>query len=178
MESRPPRYSAGAIDKPALLCYSQIPNSKQCEGDACAMSQTDNGQNHSSPPRPPYKFIIGGSVIILVIVWLIISNAGLSSVYYLTVAELRAEGPSDRVRRVSGTIVGESINWNPRDLMLEFELEDDSGRLPVVYHGPQPDMFRDGAEAVVEGKYGVDGIFRASDLFLKCPSKYEDADSP
>jgi len=142
------------------------------------MSQTDSGQSQTSPLRPPYKFIIGGAVIILVVVWLIIGNAGLSSVYYLTVAELRAEGPSDRVRRVSGTIVGESINWNPQDLVLEFELEDDSGRLPVVYHGPKPDMFRDGAEAVVEGKYGVDGVFRASDLFLKCPSKYEDAGSP
>jgi len=121
------------------------------------------------------KFIIGGIVIVVAIGWLIFSSIGGSSSYYLTVAELRAEGPSERVRRVSGTIVGESIDWNPRELVLKFEIEDTSGQLPVIYHGPRPDMFRDGAQAVIEGKYGMDGVFRAGNLLLKCPSKYEEA---
>ncbi|MDY7041452.1 MAG: hypothetical protein SVX38_11370, partial [Chloroflexota bacterium] len=48
-----------------------------------------------------YKFIIGGVVITLAIGWLIVSSVGGASSYYLTVAELRAEGPSERIRRVS-----------------------------------------------------------------------------
>ncbi|MDY7041387.1 MAG: cytochrome c maturation protein CcmE, partial [Chloroflexota bacterium] len=119
--------------------------------------------------------IIGGVIITLAIGWLIVSSVGGASSYYLTVAELRAEGPSERIRRVSGIIVGESIDWNPGELELKFEIADDSGRLPVIYHGAKPDMFRDGAEAVVEGKYAEDGVFRASELLLQCPSKYEEA---
>ncbi len=37
-------------------------------------------------------------------------------------------------------------------------------------------MLRDGAEAtVVEGRYIERGSFEANNLFLKCPSKYEEA---
>jgi cytochrome c-type biogenesis protein CcmE len=35
-------------------------------------------------------------------------------------------------------------------------------------------MLRDGAEAVVEGKYVEGDSFEASNLLLKCPSKYEE----
>ena len=139
------------------------------------MAETKDGQNKTLSRGRSYKFVIGGLVIVLAVGWLIFSSVGGSSSYYMTVAELRAEGASERVWRVSGTIVGDSIDWNPRDLELNFEIEDASGQLPVIYRGPMPDMFRDGAEAVVEGKYGADEIFRASSLFLKCPSKYEAA---
>ncbi len=140
------------------------------------MGEMDGGPDKTLPRRKSYnKFVVGGFAVVLAIGWLIFSSIGGSSSYYLTVAELRTAGPSDRVWRVSGTIVGESIDWNPHDLALKFEIADASGQLAVVYHGAMPDMFRDGAEAVVEGKYGPDGVFRASSLLLKCPAKYEDA---
>ncbi|MCR4408380.1 MAG: cytochrome c maturation protein CcmE [Anaerolineae bacterium] len=130
------------------------------------------------PRRKSYKLVIGGLAVALVVGWLIFTSLTGSSAYYLTVAELQAEGPSNRVWRVSGTIIGESIDWNSRDLVLKFEIKDASGQLPVIYHGLKPDMFRDGAQAVVEGKYETDGIFRASRLLLQCPSKYEEAATP
>jgi len=46
----------------------------------------------------------------------------------------------------------------------------------VIYNAPRPDILRDGAEAtVVEGRYIERGSFEANNLFLKCPSKYEEA---
>jgi cytochrome c-type biogenesis protein CcmE len=98
-----------------------------------------------------------------------------SAAFYLTVEELQKEGPSQRTVRVAGIIVEESIVWRVRDLVLEFEISDQSGRLPVTYHGSRPDMFRDGAEVVAEGLYTGRGIFEAETLLLKCPSKYEEA---
>ena len=59
--------------------------------------------------------------------------------------------------------------------MLRFKLADDSGSLAVIYNGLRPDMLRDGAEAIVEGKYIEGEFFEANNLLLKCPSKYEDA---
>jgi cytochrome c-type biogenesis protein CcmE len=43
----------------------------------------------------------------------------------------------------------------------------------VRYTGVVPDTFKDDAEVIVTGTLGSDGVFQASDLLAKCPSKYE-----
>ena len=48
---------------------------------------------------------------------------------------------------------------------------DDGGTLPVVYKGLVPDIFAPGIQVVVEGHY-VNGVFEASTLLAKCPSKF------
>jgi len=118
------------------------------------------------------KFVIGGAIIVVVIGWLIYSNVQGSIAYYLTVEELMAQGPSDRMVRVSGLVVGETIDWDPQQMTLQFEIADEGGSLPVTYEGVRPDMFGDEAEAVVEGRYAANGVFEATNLLLKCPSKY------
>jgi len=124
------------------------------------------------------KLLIGGLVIIAAIIYLVVSNIGGTSTYYLTVGELKAKGPSiyGKNVRVAGKVIGETIQWDPENLILRFEIADESGRLPVVYHGPRPDMLRDGADAVVEGKYTPEGVFEVNPkgLMLKCPSKYQE----
>ncbi len=118
------------------------------------------------------KFLIGGAIILVVIGWLIFSNVQGSTAYYLTVEEVMGQGPSDRMVRVSGLVVGETIDWDPQQMTLRFEIADEGGSLPVIYKGVRPDMFQDGAQAVVEGKYTTKGVFEATSLLLKCPSKY------
>jgi cytochrome c-type biogenesis protein CcmE len=121
------------------------------------------------------KFIFGGAIIVVAVGYLIVSSIGGSTAYYLTVGEVKAQGPSERPVRVAGTVVGESIEWNAQKLLLKFNIADDSGSLAVTYNGPRPDMLRDGAEAIVEGKHVGGGSFEANNLLLKCPSKYEEA---
>ena len=121
------------------------------------------------------KFIFGAAIIALASGYLIVSSIVGSLAYYLTVEEVKAQGPSERTVRVAGTVVGETIEWNAPELMLRFKIADASGSLAVSYNGPRPDMLRGGAEAVVEGKYIEGGYFEASNLLLKCPSKYEEA---
>jgi cytochrome c-type biogenesis protein CcmE len=118
------------------------------------------------------RFVIGGAIILLVTGWLVYTNIEGSTAYYLTVEELVAGGPSDRMVRVSGFVVGETIDWDPQGMTLRFEITDESGRLPVVYEGVRPDMLQDGAQAVVEGRYTTSGVFEATAVLLKCPSKY------
>ena len=121
------------------------------------------------------KFFIGGAIIVLAVGYLIISSIGGSTAYYLTVEEVRAEGPSERTVRVAGNVIGETIEWNAKELMLRFNIADASGNLGVIYNGPRPDMLQDEAEAIVEGRYIEGGSFEAHNLLLKCPSKYEGA---
>ncbi|MEE2673468.1 MAG: cytochrome c maturation protein CcmE, partial [Myxococcota bacterium] len=50
-------------------------------------------------------------------------------------------------------------------------------RLMVVYRSLEtPDLFKDGAEVVVEGRVqgrGADAIFVADNVMAKCPSKFQ-----
>ncbi len=122
------------------------------------------------------KFVVGGVVIALAIVYLIYNGIQSSAAYFLTVDELYAKGPAieNRTVRVSGQVDANTIDFNNRDLILKFDVTSATGeRLPVVFNGPKPDQMREGAEAILEGKY--DGqLFTAQSLMLKCPSRYEE----
>ena len=148
------------------------------------------------------KFIIGGLLIIAAVVYLIISSTKASAQYFLTVDELAAKGNSVQNRdiRISGAVIGDSIEYDPQTLTLTFTvanipgdnkvieqqgglaavlkaavLDPSRNRLTVTYVGPKPDLLRDQAQAIMTGKVGQDGVFQADELLLKCPTKYEDA---
>jgi cytochrome c-type biogenesis protein CcmE len=65
---------------------------------------------------------------------------------------------------------------------MRFQLKDigtaNATRIPVVYHGSVPDLFKGGRDIVVEGKLR-NGVFVAKpgSLVTKCPSKYAPAKS-
>ncbi len=122
------------------------------------------------------RFWIGGLVIVMVIGALIATSFSGSGSDYRTIAEVKARGPdAERDVRVVGKIVPNSITWNTRESHLTFEIEDESGRLTISYHGPQPDMLVDAVETVAVGRYDpAQQVFEAQDLLMKCPSKYEE----
>ena len=122
------------------------------------------------------KFIIGGAVIALAIIYLIFTTTQSTASYFLTVEELYDKGSAiyDRNVRVSGMVMGDGVDFNSRELTLKFEIAGASGEtLPVVFNGPKPDQMRHGADAILEGKYDGE-IFVADSLLLKCPSRYEE----
>jgi cytochrome c-type biogenesis protein CcmE len=123
---------------------------------------------------PRVKIFIAIGLVTLAIGYLVFSSVSTSSAYYMTITELKAAGQAvdNKKVRVAGTVVGDSIVWDARALTLSFDLSDPGGRVPVSYRGARPDMFRDGAEAVVEGRFAQQKL-QANNLLLKCPSKYE-----
>jgi cytochrome c-type biogenesis protein CcmE len=118
------------------------------------------------------KFIIPTAIVLLVVVWLVASNLQGSSTPYLTVPEVMAAGPSERLVRAVG--LARDITWDAPTLTLHFEITHEDQALSVVYKGVRPDMLVDGSQTVVEGKYTAGGIFQATKVLLKCPSKYEE----
>jgi cytochrome c-type biogenesis protein CcmE len=122
------------------------------------------------------KFLIGGLVVVIVVVALIAIGFSGSTSEYLTIREVKALG-TDQVRdsRVAGKIVPDSVEWDTAAVHLAFEIEDETGRLPISYNGPKPDMIADAVEAVAIGKYDpANQVFIAGELLMKCPSKYEE----
>jgi cytochrome c-type biogenesis protein CcmE len=148
------------------------------------------------------KFIAGGLLIVAAVVYLIATSTQANAQYFLTVDELagRPAEASGREVRVSGAVIGESIQYDPQSLTLRFtvahvpgdnkDIEAQGGlaavlhaavtdpnrsHLQVIYKNqPRPDLLRNEAQAIMTGKVGEDGIFYAEELLLKCPTKYEE----
>jgi cytochrome c-type biogenesis protein CcmE len=80
--------------------------------------------------------------------------------------------------RVSGNVRAGSISH--LDGRVNFVLEEDGKDLPVSYVGadPLPDTFKDGAQALVEGRLMPQGQFVAQQVQAKCASKYQASPVP
>lgn len=123
------------------------------------------------------KFALGGVLILAAVIYLVISALGSTSTYYRTPAEVLAQHDQlvDKPLRVSGKLLVDTIRWDARNLLLDFEITDDSGaRLPIHFEGVKPDNMTEAAEVIAEGKLGSDGVLYAHSLLLKCPSRYEE----
>jgi cytochrome c-type biogenesis protein CcmE len=148
--------------------------------DLCT-TRTETARKNPFLAQPgKLKYLIGGLIVALAVGYLIWSAVSEATAYYLTIPEIVNRGPSPRTVRVAGTVVEGSIDWAPRDLRLQFEISDGHPEahvrpLQAIYHGPRPDMFRDGADVVLEGTYTSAGVFEAQTMLLQCPSKYEEA---
>ena len=122
-----------------------------------------------------WKFAGLVAVIIGTLVWLAAGGISETKTYYKTISELGQMGGDalGKRLRVAGDVEPGSIVRNGRD--VEFVLRQEELKLKVVYSGtePLPDTFRDGAQALADGKMGRDGVFQASKIQAKCASKYE-----
>jgi len=125
--------------------------------------------------RKQLKFVVGSAVIILTLAFLGYSGFQESKSYYMTVTELYEKKNENYERRlkVAGDVVPGSIVRDGK--AIKFTISQENNSLPVVYVGTDapPDTFVDRAQAVVEGKYGQDGVFTANHMQAKCASKYE-----
>ena len=148
------------------------------------------------------KFILGGLLILAAVIYLIITATQANAEYFMTVNELRAKGNTvvGQNLRISGAVIGSTIKYDPQTMNLTFDIAHVPGdnaaiqaggglaavlhiavtdttqaRLTVSYNGPKPDLLRDEAQAIITGHLGLDGIFHADDLLLKCPTKYQEA---
>lgn len=125
------------------------------------------------------KLIIALVVVLGTLGLLIRTAVTKASTFYVTVNQLYQEGPSavHEQSTVSGMIIGSTVQWNPGSSLLRFSIQDNnSGRaLPVVFHGTRPDDFSNNWPVIVTGAMQSNGTFQASNLLIKCPSKYNAA---
>jgi len=121
------------------------------------------------------KFLIGSGIIVITLVLLAYVGYTQSKTYYHTISELpslRAAQLHERMR-VSGNVEDGSIQHLANS--INFVLVEQGKQLPVTYVGrdPLPDTFKDGAQALVEGRLMPDGHFSAEQVQSKCASKYQ-----
>lgn len=123
------------------------------------------------------KFGIGIAIIVITLSSLAWIGAKESKTYYHTVAELPTLNSTEMRQRirVGGDVAAGSIQHMPG--RVDFTLKEADKTLHVSYVGsdPLPDTFKDGAQALVEGRAMPDGRFVAEQVQSKCASKYEAA---
>ena len=152
--------------------------------------------------KPNTKLIIGAVVIVIALGYLLVSVTRSNTQYFMTVEELLSQQSElqGQKLRMSGAVVGESIQYDPATLDLSFVVAQIPGdhrliqemggmakvlaeavadptaaRMTIHYTGVKPDLLKDEAQAIMTGSLDAAGIFQATELLMKCPSKYESA---
>ncbi len=111
---------------------------------------------------------------------------GLSSLttpfrYYVTVSELvglaeaapRHNLSGERLKVVGTVQEGSFTKASKEDPVNRFTLEESGHRLTVAYRGPLPEQFHEGRQVVANGHLTTEDHLLASEVLVKCASKYE-----
>jgi cytochrome c-type biogenesis protein CcmE len=150
------------------------------------------------------KFIVGGLILLAAVAYLIVSGIGSQQEYFKTVDEVTAHADQyvGEKMRISGAVIGDTIQYDGHTLSFDIvhiptsaaEITDEGGLAEVLHTAvsdpnaqritiilvdqPKPDLLKHEAQAIVVGKLEqqADGtfVFRANDLLLKCPTRYEE----
>jgi cytochrome c-type biogenesis protein CcmE len=143
-----------------------------------------------------WKFLVGGFLILAAVAYLIFSGMTAGARFYITVDDLVNNTEyAGKTVRVAGVVLGDTIQYDAENLILDFTVanipmeydnlaealhtaanNNGATRIPVhLENEVKPDLLRHEAQAIMSGKLGEDGVFYATELNLKCPTRFEEA---
>jgi cytochrome c-type biogenesis protein CcmE len=142
------------------------------------------------------KFIIGGVLILAAVAYLVISGTLTGATYFMTVDDL-LNNPAyvGKTVRIAGAVDGKTIQYDSKKLLITFSIahipnqsQDLAQTLHAAVNNPQakrvevrvekqvkPDLLQHEAQAILTGQLGKDGVFHATELLLKCPTRFDEA---
>ncbi len=134
----------------------------------------------------------GATLVALLLAWYAVTQLDAigSFAYYQDLDELRASprALAGEAARLHGYVAPDSIERDVQLRQVRFQVVSEPPHaaqgsevgLAVVYTSLEtPDLFKGGAEVVVEGHLEAGSeTFRASKLMAKCPSKFKPEDAP
>lgn len=94
--------------------------------------------------------------------------------YFYAPADVRAKGlPLDRSVRIGGMVKGGSIRRAGDGVTIRFLVGDDSDAVvPVEFRGITPELFRENAGVIAEGRFRPDGSFAATEILARHDENY------
>ncbi len=121
------------------------------------------------------KYIVAGVVVVAFVVFGAISFMQNNIAY---VSAKTAE-QTHRTVQVKGSWVKDmKTYYDPNTNTFHFYMMDDEKTiLPVVLAGAKPNNFEIANDVVAKGRY-ENGVFQASEVLTKCPSKYQSKTGP
>ena len=143
-----------------------------------------------------WKFLIGGILILGAVAYLIVSSTLAGASYFITVKDLLNNAQYvNKTIRISGAVIGDTIKYDDKNLIIDFSIanipsdytdlskalyesvnDPNSIRVPVHIVGQvKPDLLKHEAQAILTGALDKNGVFQATELLLKCPTRFQDA---
>lgn len=94
------------------------------------------------------------------------------NLFYGPTQILAGEAPRNHAFRIGGMVEVGSVKRSKDSLEIYFEVTDTVNKVPVVYTGILPDLFREGQGVVAQGKLREDGVFVADTVLAKHDENY------
>ncbi len=139
------------------------------------------------------KFLIGGLLILGAVAYLIVSGTLSGARFFISVDELLSKPEFiGQTVRITGAVLGESIVYDETNLTIEFTIANvqepyddlalalnqavnnpNANRIQVrVENSVMPELLQNEAQAILTGSLDENGVFHATELNLKCPSRF------
>ena len=117
--------------------------------------------------------IVTGLAVLAIASALVLNAFQSNMVFFFSPTQVAAkEAPQARSFRIGGLVEQGSIQRDEKTLTVNFVVTDLAQKIPVVYTGLLPDLFREGKGVVAQGKLGPDGVFHAEQVLAKHDENY------
>ena len=94
-------------------------------------------------------------------------------VFFYTPTQVAAkEAPGGRTFRIGGLVEAGSVHRQSDGVSVAFAVTDTVHRVPVVYKGILPDLFKEGKGVVAQGQLDSNGRFTATEVLAKHDENY------
>lgn len=125
-------------------------------------------------PRQKRFAFVGLGLLVLGVATALVLNAFQSNlVFFFTPTQVaNGEVPKGRSFRIGGMVEDGSVKREADGLTVRFVVTDTAKRVPVVYKGILPDLFKEGKGAVAQGQLDAEGTFVASEVLAKHDENY------
>ena len=125
------------------------------------------------PRHRRFAWIAAGVAVLGLAVGLVLNAFQSNLVFFFTPSQVVArEAPQGRPFRIGGLVEAGTLVRVPNSLDVKFVVTDTVQRLPVVYNGMLPDLFKEGKGVVAQGSVSADGVFHATEVLAKHDENY------
>ena len=120
-----------------------------------------------------FAWIAAGVAVLGVAVALVLNAFQSNLVFFFTPTQVaQKEAPQGRPFRIGGLVEDGSLKRVPNSVEVQFVVTDTAQRVPVVFTGLLPDLFKEGKGVVAQGSLGPDGRFHATEVLAKHDENY------
>jgi len=145
-----------------------------------------------------WKFAVGGVMLLGAVLHLVLSGTMVGARFFINVEQVvNNSAYIGQTVRITGAVIGSTIDYDAVTGRLDFtvahipdEYEDLATEIHRVVNDPnatqlrinmenqaRPDLLQHEAQAILTGAIGEDGIFYATEVLMKCPSRFQE-DTP
>ena len=118
-------------------------------------------------------WIAAGIGVLGIAVALVLNAFQSNLVFFFTPTQVAAkEAPQGRPFRIGGMVEAGSLVRIPNTVDVKFIVTDTVQRVPVVFSGLLPDLFKEGKGVVAQGVLRADGTFHATEVLAKHDENY------